>query len=68
MKTSRRLWMLSGFSAGLLLANLLTSPHFLANAWRHLSALSMSQPITITTTPYELASRAFDRQPKENHK
>lgn len=53
--------MLSGFSAGLLLANLLTNPHFLASAWRHLSALSMSQATTITTIPYELASRTIDR-------
>lgn len=68
MRAGRRLWMLSGFSAGLLLANLLTNPHFLASTWRHLSALSMSQAATITMTPYELVSRVFDRQPKENHK
>lgn len=59
MRASRNLWLLSGFSAGLLLANLLTHPQFLMSAWQRLSAL--------ITSPHEAANRIFNRLTKENH-
>lgn len=49
MRASRNLWLLSGFSAGLLLANLLTHSQLLVDTWQYLSAFITSQADIITT-------------------